>query len=117
MTYEEFRETLRRDDIDPSGGKLYAEWTTGGQKGHDYTGHDYGDYDEEQEPPFHALDKALLLVVPSLPILLYKAIERELVHYGCTQRDSYYGQHEELAYKQVSLIELHAWLTEKGLLA
>lgn len=116
MNYQQFRELLKAKDIDPRSGMLLIEWTIGGRRGGDCWGNDYGSFDPEPEPEFHELDIALETICPQLTYLQAKAIDRELVKHGNRTRDDYYGCHEEKEYREISLIELHAWLSEKGLL-
>lgn len=116
MEYEAFIKAIQNAGVAIDDGFLRVEWTVGGVRGKDCYGSDSVNRDVEQEPEFDALDMALLATCPAMGILHYKAILRELVNLSYKQRDDYYGNFEDIAYKKISLRELHAWLKERSII-
>ena len=117
MNYEEFLQEVRGAGLDFGKGEtLSIEWTTGGDRGSDCYGKDYGQFDAEPEPDFHALHIAMEKVAPAITYLQMRRLERELVGYKHRTHDDYYGVHEDISTKFVLLKELHAWPVSNGLI-
>lgn len=97
--------------------KLEIEWTIGGQTGGscwDTNESVYQPVSAEPEPEFEELDKVLEAFWPNITYLQYKALVNNLVSRRESHESAYYGNWYEKAYKTVDLVDLEAYLKEKG---
>lgn len=99
---------------------IFEQWTTGGISGGSCW--DDGTVDNryhssgEKEPDFDSLDNILLLFVPNISHLQYKALVKKVVHYTDHTEYEYYGNETSYGIKFVKIRELYVEMNAMGLI-
>ena len=128
ITFEQFKqlatecvccaEATDNEDYEIKKGVMIQEWITGGERGNSCWGSNPEHFTCESVPTeFVALDDLLIVTAPTISLLSYRKMARELIKSYDRREREYYGNYTDYSSKTIDLEELYTWLEYRNLLS